>query len=72
MKKIKRVILTFFTVFMLFSIVSVSVQAATISTTSKKYGYMAPTDAKIKKTVKTVIQKPGSVGSRLFWLRYGK
>lgn len=54
MKKIKRVILTFFTVFMLFSIVSVSVQAATISTTSKKYGYMAPTDAKIKKTVKTV------------------
>ena len=54
MKKTKRLLSTFLAMIMLFGVVSIVANAASVSTTSHDYGYMVATDAKISKTVETV------------------
>ncbi len=54
MKKTKRLLSTFLAIIMLFGVVSIVANAASVSTTSQDYGYMVATDAKISKSVGTV------------------
>ena len=54
MKKTKRLLSTFLAIIMLFGVVSIVANAASVSTTSQDYGYMLTTDAKISKAVETV------------------
>ncbi|MBE6748029.1 MAG: hypothetical protein E7557_02240 [Ruminococcaceae bacterium] len=54
MKTTKRLLATLLTVIMLFGVVAVVANAASLSTTKSHYGYMLTTDAKISKAVTTV------------------
>ena len=54
MKTTKRLLATLLTVIMLFGVVAVVANAASIKTTTSDYGYMVTTDAKISKAVTTV------------------
>ncbi len=54
MKKTKRILTTLLAVIMLFGVVVIAAEAASLSTTKTNYGYMITTDAKISKAVSTV------------------
>lgn len=54
MKTMKRTLATLLMVIMLFGVVAVAAQAASLDFTTSNYGYMIPTDYKIKKQVSTV------------------
>ena len=54
MKKTKKLLSTLLAIIMLFGVVSIVANAASISSTSSDYGYMLATDAKISKAVGTV------------------
>lgn len=54
MNKVKRIISVILIVVTVFSVMSIAVNAASVSTTNTKYGYMMPTDAKGTKTVSSV------------------
>ena len=54
MKITKRLLSTLLAIIMLFGVVSIVANAASVSSTSSDYGYMLTTDAKISKAVSTV------------------
>ncbi len=54
MKTTKRFIMMLLTVIMLFSVVAICAQAASLDYTNANYGYMVPTDAKFTKSISTV------------------
>ena len=54
MKKTKKLLSTLLAIIMLFGVVSLVANAASISSTPSDYGYMVTTDAKISKAVGTV------------------
>lgn len=54
MKRLKRSIAILFVLIMSISVVAVGVEAASVGTTTRDYGYMMPTDSKYTKTVSAV------------------
>ncbi|MBR4286466.1 MAG: hypothetical protein IKT55_02040 [Clostridia bacterium] len=54
MKILKRGLAVLLTLVISFSIVAVSVEAISVSTTTRYYGYMVPTDSKFSNTLSTV------------------
>lgn len=54
MKRTKRFIMMILTVIMLFSVVAICAQAASLDYTNANYGSMVPTDAKFTKSISTV------------------